>query len=261
MIDKIQVANIPVNLFTVSTLHETVKDVVRNQDRRVFLHANARLLELANTKEKWLVDFFNEPTNYVMCDGSGIQLAAKLTGQPIPEKIPYNTWIWSFAKFLEEEKITLFLLGADKKTIASAKSELERHAKDIRVVGISHGYFSKAKNSPENIKTIDFINSCKPDILLVGFGMPIQERWIKENVEALNVRCIFSCGGAFDFISGNKPVAPKFIRMIHMEWLFRFMLDPVRLFSRVSISFLRFGKVLVKEVMGKNRNNTPLPLE
>jgi len=259
MIEKIVISNIPVHLFTIHSLHNTVLNTILLNEKKLFLHANARLVELANTKEVWLQDFFNNQVDYVMCDGSGIQLAARLTNQPVPKKIAYNLWIWVFAKFLREKKFSLYLLGADKTTIRNAKERLEEHVAGIKIAGIHDGFFDKRKDSEENLKVVAHINAAKPDVLLVGFGMPIQEMWIKENYERLNAKCIFSCGGAFDFISGNKQVAPKVFRALYLEWLFRFMHEPVRLFERVTASFLRFGKLIVKQQFNGNQENERPP--
>lgn len=253
MIQKIVVANIPVHLFTIYSLHRTVQDTIQANDKKLFLHANARLIELANTNELWLQDFFNNKVDYVMCDGSGIQLAARITNQPVPKKIAYNVWFWIFAKFLRERGYTLFLLGSDKRTIRESKIQLEDRVPGIKIVGFHDGFFNKKAKSAENLSVIERINVVKPDVLLVGFGMPIQEAWIKENYEDLDVRCIFSCGGAFDFISGNKQVAPKVLRKLYLEWLFRFMLEPLRLFGRVTTSFFRFGKLIANQQFDRTK--------
>lgn len=256
MIQKINVANIPVHLFTINSLHKTVETTIHSNEKKLFLHANARLIELANTNELWLQDFFNSEVDYVMCDGSGIQLAARITNQPVPKKIAYNVWFWIFAKFLREKEFSLYLLGSDRKTIRIAKDQLESRVTGIKIVGIHDGFFDKDRDGAENLKVIEQINAANPDILLVGFGMPIQELWIKENYERLNTKCIFSCGGAFDFISGNKQVAPKVFRKLYLEWLFRFMLEPFRLFGRVTTSFLRFGKLLANQQIDRKKNGS-----
>jgi len=259
MVKSIVIANIPIHLLTINSLHEIVRDTVHSGKKKLFLHANARLIELANTNETWLQEFCKNQVDYVMCDGSGIQLAARITRQPVPKKIAYNIWIWIFVKFLKEHDFSIFLLGADKSTIANAKEQLENYADGLKIVGVHHGFFDRKSESDENLEVLGHINRVKPDILLVGFGMPIQEIWIKENYKRINVRCIFSCGGAFDFISGNKKVAPKVFRKLYLEWLFRFMHEPFRLFERVTSSFLKFGRQIMKQRLsqpkGKSRDD------
>jgi len=244
---RIIIASIPIDCFTVNLLNTKIKEIVNeNKDRpTVFLHANAYLVELANTKEQWLKDYFNS-TDYVICDGSGIQLAARITGQKIPEKIPFNIWIWKLAKYLSDNSISLFLLGSDIKTINKATINLKKTSPNLDIRGNHHGYFNKGKNHTENSKIIEKINSSNSDVLIVGFGMPIQEKWVKENIDRLKVKVIITCGGGFDFVAGNKPVAPPIFRKLYLEWLFRFILEPKRLFKRATLSNYNFLRLIFK---------------
>jgi len=248
MIDKIVIANIPIHLLTVNDLHHGIEKTVINNEKRLFLHANARLIELANTQEKWLQDFFNNEVEYVLCDGSGVQLAARLTGQRVPQKIAYNIWVWNFIRFAVQKKLSVYFLGAKETTLLGAIKKSKEFAPEINIVGHHHGFFDKKKNSPQNRIVLEHIRKANPDILMVGFGMPVQERWIKENFDQLEAKCIFSCGGAFDFISGNKTVAPAIFRKLYLEWLFRFMLEPSRLFSRVTVSNMTFLKIVFQNL-------------
>jgi N-acetylglucosaminyldiphosphoundecaprenol N-acetyl-beta-D-mannosaminyltransferase len=250
-VDKISIAQIPVHLFTVQSLHETIRQTIRANQKKLFLHANAYLIELANTKEAWMVDLFNGPDTYVMCDGAGIQLAAKLTGQSPPEKIPYNLWIWDFVRYASVNNFKLFFLGADQSTLKKAIENLLEHEPMMQVAGSHHGYFNKSVTSAENQQIIKAISDSGADIIMVGFGMPLQEKWVKENFHHLDVKAIFTCGGAFDFISGQKKVAPLFFRKFYMEWLYRFYLEPVRLFQRVTKSNLKFMKIVLKSIFNK----------
>lgn len=241
--EKIVISGIPIHLFTVESLHNTIKHTIEGKRKNVFLHANARLIELASTKGPWLVEFFNRRTNYVMCDGAGVQLAAKLTKQTVPLKIPYNTWFWEFMEFVVAHKYSIYFLGAAPETITKAVENVRKFKSSINIAGYHHGYFNKEINSSENRHIIETISVLKPNILLVGFGMPIQEKWVKENYDSLHCHAIFTCGGAFDFISGKNRVAPYFFRKFYLEWVFRFFLEPARLFSRVTSSNLTFLKL------------------
>ncbi len=247
MIERIRIANIPIDLFTVESLHETIKNTLVKGQKRLFMHANARLVELANTSEPWLIDFFNKKVDYVICDGAGIQFAAKLSSQPTPIKIAYNVWFWELTKYMVDHKINVFLLGADQKTIRQANTRILNYAPELEILDYYDGYFDKSPGSEENRKIIERINDLRPNILLVGFGMPIQEKWIMENFQELNVNCILSCGGAFDFIAGRNPVAPAFFRKFYLEWFFRLIIEPVRLFKRNTIDLLVFLYVIVRE--------------
>ena len=253
MIPKILVCNIPVHLFSVNSLHNAIYESISKKRRTLFLHANARLIELANTEHTWLEDFFSNTVDYVMCDGAGIQLAAKLSHQPIPQKIAYNIWIWQFLKFAASHNFSFFFLGADKETIDRSITKMKTFEPSLQIVGWQHGFFDKTQDSSENVRTINRINQVNPDILLIGFGMPMQEMWVRDNFKDINARAIFTCGGAFDFISGKNKVAPAFIRKLYLEWLYRFTLEPSRLFNRVFFSNTKFLIVLVNWLMRRRK--------
>lgn len=245
--NRINVGNIPVDLFSVDSLHDAVYEVIQSKKKTVFLHSNARLVELANTSDVWLQDFFSQQRTFVICDGAGIQLGAKITGQIVPEKIAYNVWIWKFVEFLAKNNLSIFLLGADQNTNLKAVNNLKAFCPRLTVAGYHHGYFDKSSQSQENRVVLDKIRNTKPSVLLVGFGMPVQEAWIKQNLDSIEAGAIFSCGGAFDFISGKSRVAPVLFRKLYIEWFFRFLLEPMRLFSRATRSNFTFLKVVFKQ--------------
>lgn len=239
-IPKISVGQIPVHLFTTDTINDTVLDVVKRKDKIYLLNANAHLVQLANSKDnKWMIDFFNNEVDYVMCDGAGIQLAAKITNQPVPIKIAYNVWFWDFIKFCAKNNLSIYLLGAKPEVVKKAAGNLQNAAEGLQV-HYHHGYFDKQKDSDDNIKIKQEINGVKPNILLVAFGMPLQEQWLRENMNDLDVNVMMTAGGAFDFFSGNMKVAPSIVSKLYLEWLFRLSQEPKRLWKRYIFGNLKF---------------------
>ena len=98
-----------------------------------------------------------------------------------------------------------------------------------------HGLLQQNSGHPENEAVIQAINTAKPDILLVGFGMPLQEKWIMDNFERLDVKVIMPVGAAFDYVSGNVRRAPRWMTDHGFEWLGRLMIEPQRLWKRYII--------------------------
>lgn len=243
---KISVAGLPVNLFTVDSLHEKIGEIIEKGEKKTILHSNAHLCQLANTSEKWLLEYFNKEVDYVHCDGAGLQLAAKLTGQKEPVKIPYNTWLWQLADYLSQKGYSIYLLGAKEEVVNQAANKLKEHSPQLQMAGLQNGYFNKDKNHPENRAALDKISASNTNILLVAFGMPIQEKWIRENLPDIKANVILCCGGAFDFISGNAKVAPKIFRVTYMEWLYRMLREPGRLWKRYFFGNARFLYYVLK---------------
>lgn len=232
--EYIKVGNIPVHLFSEDDLNKTILKISQNKEKKTIFHANAYLIELANSKHNWLIDYFNSEVDYVMCDGSGIQFGAKLTNQKIPQKIAYNTWFWRFVKFCKEHELSIYLLGAKPGIADQAATNLIQAAPGIKIHA-NHGYFNKEKGSIGNSEVIEKINIAKPDILLVCFGMPTQELWVKENFQEIEAHTIMTGGGALDFFSGKVEVAPVIFSTFYLEWLFRLLQEPKRLWRRYLI--------------------------
>ena len=95
-----------------------------------------------------------------------------------------------------------------------------------------HGHFDKMADSRENRLVVDQINEFRPQILILGFGMPLQEKWILENRDKLNVNIAFSVGALFDYLSGDLPRAPRWMTDNGLEWLSRLVIEPRRLWKR-----------------------------
>ena len=98
-----------------------------------------------------------------------------------------------------------------------------------------HGYFDVSPGSAENQAVVEAIKAYKPDIVLVGMGMPRQEVWVLENQAKLGPCVTFTVGGAFDYEAGVQRPSPRWMGQVGMEWLFRLMVDPQRLFTRYCV--------------------------
>jgi N-acetylglucosaminyldiphosphoundecaprenol N-acetyl-beta-D-mannosaminyltransferase len=236
---RIIVGRIPVDLFTDDSLQGMVSQVVSENSRKTVLHSNANLVQLANTTDRWLIPYFNEEVDYVICDGAGIQIGAKITGQQVPLKIAYNVWFWKFAAFCNLHNYSIFLLGGKEGVAKRAARRLVDKNPGL-VVHYHHGYFDKNPGSSENLQVIEHINQAKPQILLVCFGQPLQEKYIRENVNKFKVNIIMSAGGALDFFAGDSKTAPVIFRKLYLEWFYRMCADPKRLWKRYLIGNIKF---------------------
>jgi len=148
---------------------------------------------------------------------------------------------------------SVFLLGGDSEKQVSEKLQksLEKKFPNIVFVG-SSSKFSSRDFDDEN--TTNYISNCMKkkevnsiDFLLVGYGHPYQEKWVSRNAHLLNTKIFVGVGGSFDFLSGIKPRAPKFLQTIGLEWLFRLFNEPSR-FSRIWKAVVTFSYLIFKKV-------------
>ena len=218
-----------VDCITVEGLHTEVARLVRRRGG-VVLNANAHCLNLCH-EDEGLRDFF-AAADVVFCDGTGVRLAARMLGERLPERITYADWLPRLAALAEEQGFTLFFLGARPGVAWEAARRLEASHPDLRIVGVRHGYFDHRAGSPENGAVVAEINAARPDVLLVGLGMPLQERWLMENRRRLDVGVTLTGGAVFDYASGRLRRGPRLLTDNGLEWLARLIVEPRRLWRR-----------------------------
>lgn len=169
-------------------------------------------------------------SDMVYCDGSGIQLGAWLSGQSIPARFPAADWFIDFLKYLALEDCKVFLLGGMPGVPGRAMETFAAQVPHHSVIGTHHGYILKDPMLERQV--IEQINRLRPDLLIVGFGTPLQEFWIEEHRHELKVKTIYGLGAVLDYFSGQVPRCPRWMGNAGLEWLFRLWIEPARLMGR-----------------------------
>ncbi|MDI9873357.1 WecB/TagA/CpsF family glycosyltransferase [Flectobacillus rivi] len=249
---EIKILKTKVNALTLSELHDKIKGLIVNEQKATIDYLNIYSANIAY-EEEWFANFLNS-CSIVLCDGKGIQMGAYFLGKEIPSQIAYNRWLWDFFRFCQTEHYSIFLLGSKPGVFQKAIEKINENGYKLILDGY-HGYFNKSNH--ENDKVIDIINEFCPDILLVGFGMPIQEKWIIENRERLNAKVVILGGAFLEWISGSVKLPPKFVTKFGLEWLYRLVLEPRRLAHRYLVGIpLFFIRIFFYRFL-KNRSNFP----
>ena len=245
--EGVSVLGIGVDPLTVPELHGRIADAVQAEDRATFLHVNVHALNLA-CRHPWLHDYLNS-ADLVVCDGAGVQLAARLLGGRLPARITYADWIWQLAAFAEREGFTMFLLGARPGVAREAARRLEERHSRLDIVGCHHGYFDHRLDSVDNHRVLEAINAASPDILITAFGMPLQERWLADNRVRLDVRVALAGGAVLDYVSGRLALGPRWMTDNGLEWLARLLIEPGRLWRRYLVGNPQFlGRVVLQRL-------------
>lgn len=213
----------------------------KNNYKKVYYAINADcMLKYWNDSE--YKEIINKENNVVYVDGMGIIYAQKfLKLKHAKERIATTDLFPALVEKLniQENNIKIFLLGGKSDTAEKVKTHFMKKYTNINIVGTHHGYFNRAE---ESRKIIDLINSLDIDILFVGMGNPIQEKWVHKHFNLLQVHTIITCGGLFDYFSNNVKRAPLTLQKIGFEWLYRLMQEPSRLYRRYifgNINYLR----------------------
>jgi N-acetylglucosaminyldiphosphoundecaprenol N-acetyl-beta-D-mannosaminyltransferase len=174
-----------------------------------------------------------QQSDILRCDGVGALLGSRIIGQPISTRLTNAFYFPQMLSQLAREGLTVFLLGGQPGVAEVAIQKLSALAPNHTIVGCHHGYLSQ--NQAENEAAIAAINVVKPDVVVVGMGMPVQELWMVNNRERLNCGMLFAVGALIDYYGGAQYRCPEIFQKLGLEWLTRLVRYPVRMFSRYMI--------------------------
>jgi len=176
---------------------------------------------------------FFRKADLIQIDSVPLILWAKLLGQPVEraQRSTYLDWRDQFWSLAAERGWRVFLLGAAPGVTEIMTERLRSYWPEVSVAS-HHGYFDHRPDSADNLAVIQAINAFRPDVVMVGLGMPLQEAWVAQNEERLASGVLLTVGGAFDYEAGVQIPAPRWIGQWGLEWLFRFAVQPRRLFTR-----------------------------
>lgn len=192
----------------------------------------------------------------VYCDGFGVLFGAKTLGYQIPERMTGADWIYDLASYCEKNSHSLYFLGGHPGIAEAAAEKLKLLFSKVSILGTHHGFFDKDK-CRDLVKEINYL---RPDILLIGFGSPLQEKWMRKYRSMLETPVCWVVGAVFDFVSNKAKRGPKWMTDHGLEWACRFYYEPRRLWQRYLLGNMRFMYHVLKQKFSRwcfKRNGCP----
>ncbi|CAA0086974.1 N-acetylglucosaminyldiphosphoundecaprenol N -acetyl-beta-D-mannosaminyltransferase [Zhongshania aliphaticivorans] len=220
-----------VNIDNVSmdgALQHIDQDIKANAQKTIFF-ANAHTLNLAYNDQLFRSTL--NDVDYVFPDGSGIEVACRRTGIRRKGNINGTDMLPLLCAQLAKRGQKIFMLGGEEGIAASAMAAMQRGQQNLKSAGTRNGFFDK----DDCDDLIMQINNSGADILLVGMGQPLQEDWVAKNRHKLTVPVVMAVGGLFDFYAEKVSRAPIWLRELGMEWTWRLMQEPGRMWKRYII--------------------------
>jgi N-acetylglucosaminyldiphosphoundecaprenol N-acetyl-beta-D-mannosaminyltransferase len=176
----------------------------------------------------------------VIPDGTGILYASWILGTPLTKRVAGADATKRLTSMAQQKGLKIFLLGA-----ATGVAELTAQRLQDEFPGvIIAGTYSGSPHPDEEAEIFRRIRASQPHILFVAYGAPKQELWVARNLQKLNVPVVMCVGGTFDFIAGIAVRAPRLVRMLGLEWLFRLIREPRR--WRRMLALPRFAFAVVR---------------
>jgi exopolysaccharide biosynthesis WecB/TagA/CpsF family protein len=186
----------------------------------------------------------------ILPDGVGVDVAAKLLyGAPFPDNLNGTDFVPAFLQ-ASARPLTVGLLGATRVNAEAASVKLAALAVQHTFVVIHDGYFSAAQEQ----WIVDRIAELRPDVLLVAMGVPRQELWIARHIDQRHCTLPIAVGALLDFLSGTVPRAPLWMRRLRLEWLFRLVVEPGRLWRRYVVGNPVFLFRVIRQKLSRRPN-------
>jgi exopolysaccharide biosynthesis WecB/TagA/CpsF family protein len=247
MIKKVKILNITIN-------NILQNDLLTNLNEGFFMPINVDMIVKLQRDRKFYEAYQN--ANWIVCDSKIATMGLKFLGSPIKEVIPGSSFFPVYCDYHKNnENVRIFMLGAaDGVAIKAMQRINERIGRNI-IVGAHSPSFGFERNDIECADIVRMINSTNATVLVIGVGAPKQEKWIfKYKDQFTSVKLFMALGATIDFEAGNVKRAPKIFQQLCLEWFYRLLKEPKRLWKRYLVDDMIFFYYLLKQKLGIYKN-------
>jgi N-acetylglucosaminyldiphosphoundecaprenol N-acetyl-beta-D-mannosaminyltransferase len=184
----------------------------------------------------------------VLADGFPVILASRLLGRSLPERVAGSDLVPALFDAADPKRpLRTFLLGAAPGVADRASERIEASWPGVEVVGTYSPPFGFEHDEIEQERMLTRVRTAQPDILVVGLGAPKQEIWVHEHSGEIAAPVVLCVGATIDFLAGERSRAPRWLQRIHLEWFYRMMGEPRRLFWRYAKDAWVFPQLVWRE--------------
>lgn len=229
MRNSFPILSIPIHPYTMSETLAFIDKSIQEEKKTFIVTANAEIVMKANEDNsfKELICL----ADIVLPDGAGVVWAGKHLGYHVPERVAGYDLVQNIFPLAAKKQYKLYFLGAAPTVAATAAKNILKKYPMLDIIGTHDGFFDQE----EEEKIIREINAQKTDIILVALGAPKQEQWIVDNMPRLCANIFIGIGGTFNVMAGTAKRAPLWMQKIGMEWSYRLLCEPTRIFRMIAL--------------------------
>lgn len=231
---SVKVLNCELDATTLRGAADWARGWIHSGRRGYICTVNVAILMMMRSDPK--LQAFIDRASLVVADGQPLVWASHLQGAPLPERVTGIDLIDELCTVATEEDFGIYFLGARPEVIKMVAERLAERHPGLRICGAADGYFDAAEAGARARE----IRESRAKILVVGMGVPLQEEFIENNWDDLGVELAIPVGGSFDVIAGVSRRAPLWLQRIGMEWFFRLLQEPRRLWKRYLVTNVQF---------------------
>lgn len=231
-----------------ATMVETVDFIADRIEKKEFLqHVVVNVAKLVNMQKDAELAESVKACDLINIDGMGVVLGARFMGHDIPERVAGVDLFHNLLDMSAEKDFPVFLLGAEEAIVTKTAEKVKELHKGINVVGFHHGYFFNGKEGEDEEAVVAKIKASGARLLFVAITSPKKENFINKWQDQLGVDFVMGVGGTFDVVAGKVKRAPVWMQNYGLEWFYRVMQEPGRMWKRYAETNSKFAWLLLKE--------------
>ena len=236
---RVKFLNTYVDALTMEETLERIEEYINNKECVQHVVINAGKINLMQENEE-LTKIINE-CPLINADGQSIVWGSRILGNPLPERVAGIDIFTELVRISAEKGYKPYFFGAKEEVVIEVVRRFKEQYPKLEVAGYRNGYFE----SDESKRIAEDIKKSGADILFVAFSSPMKEFWIRENMDIMKVPFAMGVGGSFDVVAGKTTRAPKWMQKYGLEWFYRFIQEPRRMFKRYIIGNFKFVKLIL----------------
>ncbi|MEN8134888.1 MAG: WecB/TagA/CpsF family glycosyltransferase [Thermodesulfobacteriota bacterium] len=229
------------------TMQETIEEIAHRLDEGVFTqHVVVNVAKLVNSQNDNFLRESIDSCHIINIDGTGVVWGGRLVGHDIPERVAGIDMFFELLSLASRRLEPVYLLGAQPEIIKETVEKLRITFPELKIAGWHHGYFwdDEAAMAEEIMRS-------GATMLFVAISTPKKELFITRWRDKLGVKFAMGVGGTFDIVSGKTKRAPKLMQNFGLEWFYRVLQEPRRMWKRYLFTNTKFMFLLIKEITGK----------
>lgn len=237
---RIEVIDCPMD---VATMVDTVDIIAGRVEKKCFTqHVVVNVAKIVNMRKDATLDESVRACEIINIDGMGVVLGARLLGHEVPERVAGVDLFHQLLKMSAERGYSVFLLGAKEEVVSEARSRVEKLYPNLIVAGHHHGYFWN-----DEAAVVKEIKESGAQLLFVAITSPKKENFINRWQDQLGIDFVMGVGGTFDVVAGKVKRAPFWMQKYGLEWLYRVIQEPRRMWKRYLVTNSIFLWLVCKE--------------
>ena len=242
--EKQPLLNTCINNLTMLETIDKIEKMISSKNKSYVVAVNVDVI-MKIENDPYLKEIVDN-ADMVLVDGKPLVWISKIYGRPLKAKISGSDLVPLLCDVAAQKGYSIFIIGGKDGIAEQAQKRLESKLPNIKIVGTYAPPMGFEKDEEELNKINSMISKAKPDLLIACFGCPKQEKWIYENINKYDAKVSICAGATVDFLAGNVKRAPRWMSEHGLEWFYRFLQEPKRMFKRYFVDDVKILKLINK---------------